>query len=197
MTIGDVFSLKIDWQFVGQLCQNVFFYEQIAGSSTNEATILWFAFEQNLRDLIFPCQSDQCELDEGATLNLMDQTDFHTDTGINLFGSIQSGAAQTQASFVAFGFRLERAYPGAPHGYKRFPGVAEGYTAENVYAPPDDATDNLAIALAATIQADTFTPIFMPVVVHRPFSIGVPPDTWWPVTLATYTNLTTQSSRKF
>lgn len=196
MAIGDVYQLTLFWDFVAQECQNVFHYELISGSDPDHTNSLFQAFHEDLIPLIRACTSDQCILDHAELINLMDYSEFYNSGTLGYAGDIVSGATQTGASFLSYGFRLEKAYPGAPNGHKRFPGVAEGYTAENVYDPPGSAATFLKNGLQTVISESSLTDIFNLVIVHRPFSELVPPVLWWLVTKVIYTNLTSQNSRK-
>lgn len=196
MAVGDIYQMTVSWLFSAQVCQNVFHYELISGSEPDHALGLFQAWHNDVRQLIIACMADTCQLDRVDVVNLMNAPEFHVEADIGQDGDLISGTTQTAAGFVSFGFRLEKAYPGAPNGYKRFPGVAEGYTAEDLYVPPGNAIANLAVALEQDINDPAYTDVFHLQVVHRPFSLAVPPTVWWPVTAVTFTNLTSQNSRK-
>lgn len=197
MAIGDIYQMTTSYTFVGQLCQNVWHYELLTGTDPNHSNSLHLAFMDMIATVMLACMSDTLMFDTIEVVNLMDVTDFDVTTGIARPGTVVSGAAQTAASFVSFGYRLEKSHPGASVGHKRFPGVGEGFTAENVYDPPGNATITLGQLMQNVITPTALTDVFGLVVVKRPYSFAVPPSVWWPVTAVTYTELTTQSSRKF
>jgi hypothetical protein len=98
---------------------------------------------------------------------------------------------------MAWSWRFEQSAPGAQTGSKRFTGVAEDLTNGNVYFLPGSVEADLKTALQGLLPGGTAANEYRLVVVKRPFSIAIPPTVWSDVAIVTYTNLTTQSSRKF
>lgn len=196
MAIGEIYQMTTFYDNDDSEAQNVFTYEHVAGTDANPAEGLvdgWF-------NLVWPVLREAinslCILTHIEAVNIMDPTDSDVRTGIGSAGLITVTASSQGATFDSFGVRYEKAYPSAPNGYKRFPGVAESLTSRNLYIVPQVDIDALLLQLVLAVSDPPNPATFFPVIVKRPYSFDVPPTVWYPTTTCTWTNLTTQNSRK-
>lgn len=196
MAIGDVYELVQSFNYLGQVALNVWHYVQKTGSLVNSAAELASGFNSTIKPLILDGMSDDCTYFELRTVNLMDPTEFNIFTTAEN-GTVPSIPASNAATFLAWSWRFEQAAPGGSVGSKRFTGVAEDLTNGNVYFLPGSTEADMKAALQDLLPGGTGANDYRLVVVKRPFSLTVPPTVWTDVAVVTYTNLTTQSSRKF
>lgn len=196
MSIGDVYQICFKTSISGQACVNIFHYEHKSGSPTNPANAVMTEFNSDVKPTLLAVMTDFLDYTQLTSINLMDSSDASEFNPTGETGDIVDTAPSTGASFLSFGIRFPQAHPGAPNGYKRFPGVSEQYSGEELYTPPAGDITDVTSALASTLIDAVSGAVFGPVVVKRPFTFADPPTIWWDIASAVWTNLTTQSSRK-
>lgn len=196
MAIGDIYSVQFEFDNDGIACLNVFNYKHLSGADSVPANALAVALEAVIWTEIKQVMADTCILRAIEAVNIMNPADFWRISAIDDTGAIAVTPSSMGATFDAWSIRFEKAFPSAPAGHKRFPGVSETITSRNLYAPTQSRIDAILAAVLANLSDVLFNSVFSPVIVKRPFSFAVPPTVWYDIIAATWTNLTTQNSRK-
>lgn len=195
MAVGEIFELVQTFIYLGETMQNVWHFLHKTGARPEGANELASGFNAVWKPLIMGGISDDCEYTELKTINIMNPADFDLFTTSD-FGLVPNIPSANAATFLSWAWRFEQLFPGAPTGGKRFPGVAEELTNGNVYFLPGTIEVDLKAALESTLVGGTAVNTYKLVLVNRPFSVSAPPTVWWEVDNVTYTNLSTQNSRK-
>jgi len=194
--INDVYQLTATLTNQGITCNNIFHFNWASGTDTQPASSLTQAFMEDIWANLRRMMGDYVSLIQTEVINLMAPSDYDIVNYAGTKGLLVTLPADIAPTFVSFGFKYNRSFPGQPTGHKRFTGVDEAFTAGNLYTLGGTQVADLEGALLGPISDGALTNIYYPVLVKRPYSLLVPPTSWSFPASVTYTNLTTQSSRK-
>lgn len=173
----------------GKVFINSYFYEQTAGAGG--AIQLASIFDTNVINAqIRLLQINQLVHYRIEVLNLTNPLEFTT-LAINRVGSI---AGEPCPSFVAYQFRLYRGSTAVRNGWKRIPGVPEGYANGNSISGAGVAQAASVASILAGNLTDGGGNTWVPKIARRP--VGAGSWSFFPVASVGVGPLTTQNSRK-
>lgn len=185
-----VYRLVLAASLYGKACDNVFYYGVVGGSPS--AINLRNAFGEDVAPAIQAIQSEDVLYASINSVGVQGIFDFD-DYPFTAVGSVGDFAEPT---FVAWGYRYNRAASNERHGYKRFAGVADTWWEGGEIDP----ANNTALAAVATVLegdinngGSTFTPL-----IQRRFLDKVPvdPPEYYTFNTVSFQGITTQNSRK-
>ena len=192
MALGDLYTLRLQYTFLGKAMENTFFYEQTLGALG--ASFLASSFEAQLVPEIALIQSSSVTYERIVVVNLDDTGDFHTEAVVQ-GGSIAGEALPPYAAWGYTRFSTDRRIRS---GGLRFGGVAES-SQDDGFATAAQVIllDALESELAAEVSNVPGT-LKWGLRLHTDGNIatGGSPLTI-PVASVIFRRLTTQSSRKF
>lgn len=172
MAGGDIYELTLHQLDRGQVCENVFYFEQRFEFVTTDPTHAQVLAE-NWRDQILPSIS-ACQPAEVLTTGVSVKNLFDVSDGYDLALSIAGGFAtdrQMESTFNAIGFKLNGNNPAVKNGSKRFAGVFEDYVDDGVITGATLLTVcntlGTKIATPVTVGLIIFTDTFFPCIVKR------------------------------
>lgn len=198
MTIGEHFSVKQFGSYLGEQFLNTWAYRQTSGAAINAAAILLSAFEATVITHLPDATSTTTLFDRVECFAIENPTDYidkvpNKTAGVRVIGTI----AQSP-SWVAFGYRSNRAGAGSRASYKRFCGIGESDVEQNVLSSTFEAlaaVGFLQTALGAALvggSGDTFVPVQL----KAGWSPGLPPVENFVITGYAPAYLTSQVSRR-
>lgn len=193
MGLGTLYKLIDRQMLLGQQCLNVYYYEsQGDGDIVGD---LRAAFIEDVLPQLRALQTQQVTHVRIDTLNVTTGLDYEEYTHPSPLNGNQSG--ETSPSFVAWGFRYNRASRDSRHGYKRIPGVGEGAIADGVpVAGIATPIANLAASLQIAIGDSTGGPTYLPRIVRRTGVAPLETYTAFPVQSVGFVRVTSQVSRR-
>lgn len=165
MAIGDIYQLKMKQLYFTQDILNVFYYRQtVEGTPTPSfSTQLFQGFDLNVLSVWQGAFSTSITIPEVEVINLPTPSDSFLGTPANNVGTRAIGDNLRAPSWIAAGFKSNRAGAGTRSSFKRFAGLAEIDIDDNVISP---AFITLAAGLQAamgdiipTPQASVFEPV--------------------------------------
>lgn len=163
MTVGDVYRVVVDQQYLGQEMLNVFYYQHTAGTGTDQAANLADIFQDNMLQEMSNLQLDTVEYDSISVVNGMRNTDqFVLASPTPAGGDLDSATLINSPSDLAVGFRSNRNGMGTRYSYKRFGGVPLSYVAGNGWSSLyDSALLSMAAELGTVLtqSGNSFTPV--------------------------------------
>lgn len=162
MALADIYQLIHKQAHLGEVIQNVYFYQRSDVEST--AGMLIAAFIEDMLPEVRALQTNDYVTTEVSALSLGDLTDFDLEP-LNLVGTYGTGVPLP--SFNAIGYTLKLNTRAVSPGSKRIAGIpAEVVTEDFVTSSGYLATmETLRLAMLAQVQIDDA--IFFPVVVKR------------------------------
>lgn len=200
MALNDKFKLTAKMTYRGQQLVNTYWYEQRAGSQAQAALTLAQAFENDVQTVIRTVQHTSLLWTQIDVINLDNFSDYASLTGSEITvpdGTRTGGESNT---FLAWGFRLNRAVRGVHHGAKRIGGVADDDVVNGTAAAGLVATlASVATALGATLgnpAVAEFIPRIGRTIKTGPVENPVYEYQFFPITNVSYIRVTTQNSRK-
>lgn len=124
MAVGDVYRIILDYTYLGQQCNNVWHYGQIAGSVTPSAVQLLNGFETAVLTPLADTLNDGAVFNRILTVRINNPTDFSesllpSPSG----GQVVVAAADRSPSYLCATYRSNRFGPASRYSYKRFAGL--------------------------------------------------------------------------
>lgn len=198
MSVGDLYQVTTSADFLGQVCDNVYWYTQVAGSASNSAELLAEALLGGVTQVVRGAQHQDYNVSRIRSVNWTNPIDFYADDGIVQPGLVTVG--EPAPSFVQFSFTLVQPYPGVKSGSKRFAGVPEFYMNGNTEGIPSLIAIGIENALSQVLVNGGLS--FKPVVLRRVIGgvpqnseMGNPPFQTWDVLNVNYRGISSQRSR--
>lgn len=198
MTIGEHYSLKVFGDYLGEAFLNTFTYRQTAGANPNEAAELAQQFDASLMFDLTGCVGDQVNFNRIECFSIETPTDYADITPVNNVGLRAIGTALRTPSWMAFGFRSNRAGAGSRSSYKRFCGLGETDVEQNVLAAAFLALPSVPLLQSALYQTMIFGGVntWVPVQLKAGWLIGFPPVENFAISAYALAYLTSQVSRR-
>lgn len=199
MAIGDIYILKMFQTLYSQQMLNVWFYEQVTAGTVDDAEGLFEAFDSDILVEWAGVVTSQVDVTRVEVFNPEIPTDFFDGTPTNNQGTRAAGAGTRSSSYVAAGFRSNRAGPGSRASYKRFSGLSEtDMDANSLQASFLDlpAVGNLQAAMANVIELSGADSSYKPIQVKHPVPLGIPVVVNFGITSWSVPYLTSQVSRR-
>lgn len=162
ISVGDVLRLTSCQNIFGELACNVFFYVVAAWTGNLDYEDILDEFNTTVSGAQAAMQTSDVVYDNLLVENVTNGIDF-----ASLSTGLPTGAKSppTLPSYVAAGFRLDRATAVTRNGFKRIAGIRESGVVENEFT---DATDPTAIAYAGVLDSplildvnDELTPVIV------------------------------------
>ena len=171
------YCVKMFQTLYSQQLLNVFFYRQTVTGSPSDALGLFQAFDEDVLSDFVGCVLDQLDIIRVEVFSPEDPTDFHDGTPTNDQGTRTAAAGNRSPSYLAFGFRSNRAGPGTRASFKRFGGLQEPDIDANSLATGFTtlaAVVALQAAMAQSITSGGSGGIYVPIQVKHPVPLGLP-----------------------
>lgn len=198
MAVGDLYQCVVTASLLGVNVNNIYWYQQVAGSAANSAELLGDGLLGGVTEIVRDMQHQDYNTDELRVVNWNTPTDFHNRTNIVQPGTVNIG--EPLPTFAQYSFTFAQPYPGVKSGGKRFAGVAEAYTNGNTGGVPQALWEATAEALGNVLNVSGLS--FKPVVLRsrvngQPVNteMGNPPFVTWDVGTVLYAGISTQRSR--
>lgn len=193
MALNDVYQVTDKQSMNGEVILNVYYFQQVNAASTINQ--LFQLFRDGYIDSVTSVQSNTLGHTGIKILNMTDGLEFlEQDFNTPIDGNKSDARMPT---FVSWTFKLERETRLTRNGRKAIAGVVETDTADNV--PTVGALTELE-AVADIIGAPLFdgiVPQFSPVIYREATTVPViAPAVVNPIVGATFSNLSTQNTRK-
>lgn len=134
MTIGEHYSVKLFGDYLGEAFLNTFAYRQTAGIATNSAQQLSTQFDSSVLFDLADSVGDQTNYTRLEVFAIETPSDYSDVVPANSTGTRVFSGGTLSPSWVAFGFRSNRAGAGTRASYKRFCGLGEVDVTENSLA---------------------------------------------------------------
>lgn len=187
---GPVYELVLKGVLLGKNTNNVFHYGLSAGSG--DANSLCSEFASDMLPSILAIAASDMKYVAVNARGVQTAVDFDDNAidedGLALF--------TTEPTFVAWSYRANRPDGASRHGYKRFPGVPDGWWDD---ATIDPAYNTLLQAVATAWAGGLASAggVWVPLIQRRPNppSPGSAP-TYWTFSTANFRGISTQNSRK-
>jgi len=186
-----VMKLTLQTTYLGEICQNVFYYD-VSGVDPSTADLL-VVFATDVIPDIQNIVSSAVSFVNLDAINLDDPTDF---SNVAIVGTPGARPTDPSPPFLAWGYTYNRTSRVVRSGAKRFVGIAEGDMDEGIavtgiLAALDALGAQLSTSLVGPIGGVYEPIIYGDVTPTRLVPIAVP------VSSVTYTRITSQNSRKF
>lgn len=196
--VGHILRITACAEILSQEVCNVFYYLVAVWTGNASLDDIFDPFKTDLIDKVCALQSTSFTWTNFRIDNLSDGLGF-AEYGLTKPG--QLAGHFNSPSYVASGWKLNRATKLTRAGFKRFAGVCEDQHENNHYEPNDaPAVAALEAALAADLAIDTPNPgdgVLSPVIVGRTASGGYDLNRVSPIISASKQYyITTQTSRK-
>lgn len=198
MAVGDLYQVTTEADYAGVVCNNVFWYMQVAGSAANSAELLAEAVLGGVTQVVRGAQVNTYVLNRIRSVNWTNPTDFFADSGIGQAGLVD--ASDGAPSFIQFSFTFVQPYPGIKAGSKRFSGVPDLYMSLNTLGIPSLIYTGMENALQDVIGNGGLT--WKPVVLRRfiggveqNHAMGDPPFQTWDVGICQFKGISSQRTR--
>lgn len=162
MALADIYQLIHKQAFLGEVIENVYFYQRLAPSSTSGMLIA--AFIDDMLTKIRALQVNAFTTTEVTAFSLGEPTDFDSEP-LALTGSY--GSDDSLPSFNAIGYSLKVNTRAVRSGSKRIAGIPETVTTRNFITEGEyiGRIETLRLAMGAQVEVDGVA--FSPVVVKR------------------------------
>jgi hypothetical protein len=208
---GDVIELVHEQTYLGQICNNVYYFEAVDGTALLNVLAAWF--ETNVVPTVKALQVDLVTHTNLRLRNLFNLAETYEEplTGV---GGVTSAALELP-SFIAYGVRFDHNNGEVRSGFKRITGCEEGGIADGLLTPARVTT----LETYANVLVNPLTPALATwahVVINRvceelnPVVGGIPrcleyrlpnaqieSNPGYPVSYEVYTQPTSQNSRKW
>lgn len=195
--VGDVIRIKACQEIFGQSICNVFYFLVAAWTGNADLTDVIDSFTGTVIGPLLTMQTDDLTYVNIRADNITDDLGF-AEEDVSLVGSYPG--SETQAPFIAVGFRLTRQTKLTRPGAKRISGVSEAIVNDGTIDPLAALWGIILTALAAPLVINTPSPgdgLLSPVIVGRNPDGTYDLSRLNPVSgAAIQTNITSQNSRK-
>jgi len=193
MAVNDFYKLVAQYEYLGTIQQNRFYYRQQSGADT-EAEHVANAFLDDVYPAIQAVQHEDCNLIQLTSINLNNPIDFYETAVTGANGDI---GGEATAPFTAWYFKLLRESREFRPGRKAIGGVSESSVAAGMaILAVEPALNTCADALAGNINPPLATGnVYSPHLVRE--VVGVPPTEFTRITGCQYVGVSTQNTRKF
>lgn len=191
--VGDIYKLVTTFSYLGQVCQNRYYYKQISLEEDNEAEDVQNAWLLGVYPAMKAVQADDAVLFQIYTINLMNPVDFIESPITGATGDL---TGPPMPPFVTWTYKLNRNDRTFRPGRKAVVGVTEDRVTEGVAdASIIDDLNDLAVAFGDILVTPIAGASMRPNLVRE--VVGLPPSASCQVTSAQYVAVSTQNSRKF
>lgn len=198
MAIGEHYSVKLFGLALAEQLLNVFAYRQTSGVALQAAQDLAFEFDQHVLGSLIGIIGDYMSLPRLETFAIETPTDYDDRVPINNVGVRNIGFSERPPSYLAAGFRSNRAGAGSRASYKRFCGMSEDDSDANALTATYLAlvlASGLSNSLSLTLTAASGN-VFVPVQLKSGWIIGGTPVENFEITSFGTPYLTSQVSRR-
>lgn len=198
MAVNDTYVLKMKQSMFTQSILNVFYYTQVVATADPKtpSELLFDAFDASVLSVWKTAFITSISIEEVEVINIATPADTFAATPTNNTGSRAIGDNLRAPTWIAAGFKSNRAGAGTRAAFKRFAGLGEVDIDDNSISP---AFVTLAAGLQAAM-ADLLGTVgvnmFQPVQVQSGWLLGFAPVVNFNITSWNDPKLTSQVSRK-
>lgn len=207
---GDVAKVTVSATYLGQVCQNVFFYRIQDAPTEGWKTGLASEFALQVLTEIRALQVDTYQYTGLQVINLFNAADL-LEVPLTVAGTVAAATSVLLPSYVSLSFKLNRANALVRNGRKQIGGLMDGQIdGNNLTAAYVTAANDAAAAMALTLNPGLGVDVFIPVIVGRvgyttsegndayrlPESQAEMGANWSPISSAQFVRPSTMNSRK-
>lgn len=198
MAIGEHYSLKVFGTYLGEAFLNTFAYRQTAGADPNPALGLATQFDASVLFDVADSVGDQMFFNRIECFSIESPSDYHDGPSANPQGLRVFAGGTSSPSYLAFGFRSNRAGAGTRASYKRFCGLGEVDVTDNSLGTTFTSRPSVVALRSALAQSLSYLGVntWIPVQLKAGWSPGIPPVENFPITAYGVPYLTSQVSRR-